>query len=293
MREKKKKNNAAEILRLTEKHLPGMKLPLYASYDDGFSSEELSRIIEEEDPELEFEDMIMQQWDEAADYYIEETAKEVIAETGGDPQEVMDLIRENTEIEFPFDHYRKQEFNVPIMLDTGDGNWDFTFNDITAGMEPDERSSIVWLVKQQGHTVDELKKAISMPEECSHDKVTFMSSVQQEIENCPSSMSTLTFLVKMPAEDIIKINREMKGDDPQGSIRLSSKTMCGLFSPWTGGGSTLEIKLEKEVKIPIAQIWSCAPDVPKNRGNWWYGVDETYGLTGRAWTCGGVPELHI
>lgn len=279
-----------KIMKLIERELPDRKVILYASYDDRIGNEELSGIAEKDDPEQEFDETVMQLWDDAAEYCIREAAENMLPELdGADLQDVMDMIRENTEVEYPFDHYRRQEYNVPVMLDTGDMNYDFTLNDIAPWSEPDERASIVWLVKQQGHTVDELKAVMegSLP-----DSVAFISGVQQEIENCTSSMSTLTFLVRMTAGDIIRINKEMKKESPEGYVRLKRTTACGLFAPWTGAGSTLGIELEKDVVVPVADIWSCAPDIPKGRG-WWYGVDETYGLTGKTWARGGIEEICI
>ena len=55
--------------------------------------------------------------------------------------------------------------------------------------------------------------------------------------------------------------------------------MCGLFDPWSGAGSTLDLELEHDVVLPIELVHEITPDVCLYR----YGVDEVYGLVGMAW----------
>lgn len=288
---KERKNMDTQILKQVEEEFPGWEIPLYASYDDRISSRQLADIIEAEDPEETFKRTIMQQWEDAVDYCIWEAAKTIASRLEEDPSEIAEIIRDKTEAGYPLDHYMKQTYKVPVMLNTGDGNSDFTLNDIGPGVKPDERASVIWLVKQQGHTVEELEAAMS--DETGSDKDSFISSVWQEIEECPSGMSVVTFLVEMTAEDILRINAAMKKKDPAGKVVLKNTTMCGLFAPWSGAGSLLEIGLEKDVEIPVEYIWSCTPDLPRSRTGWWYGVDETYGLVGSAWTRGGIKKICI
>ena len=65
-----------------------------------------------------------------------------------------------------------------------------------------------------------------------------------------------------------------------GYITLGKDTMCGLFDPWDGGGSVLEIQLEKEVRIPIRYIWAALPD---GCGRGRYDVGDVYGMCASAW----------
>jgi hypothetical protein len=52
-----------------------------------------------------------------------------------------------------------------------------------------------------------------------------------------------------------------------------------LFDTWSGGGSVLEIELEKNVQIPFMYCKFC-PDGAKVYG---YDIDEVYGLIGSCW----------
>lgn len=57
--------------------------------------------------------------------------------------------------------------------------------------------------------------------------------------------------------------------------------MCGLFDYYNGGGSVLELDLEKDVKISEKNIYMIQVErVKPCRG---YSVDEVYGLTGSCW----------
>ena len=119
--------------------------------------------------------------------------------------------------------------------------------------------------------------------------------------NLPSHMATLTFLVRMTLRDLIELNRCIKLQDRNGHfydatknpycgyIVLGKETMTGLFDPWAGGGSVLEIELEKDVRIPIRFIRSAMPDGCDDCGR--YGVGDVYGMCGSAWEDS-LKEIH-
>jgi len=87
-------------------------------------------------------------------------------------------------------------------------------------------------------------------------------------------MSAVTFLVKMQLMDAINILQKIRENIdnfnpyqpldtsgcPFGYIVLSKDTVTGLYDSWQGGGSLMEIKLEKDVKIPIHLINSIDTD---------------------------------
>lgn len=58
---------------------------------------------------------------------------------------------------------------VSIMVDTGDGNYDYTLNSLYPSFygrrcdEIPEKSSLLWLAKQQGYDASDLKKALYYP----------------------------------------------------------------------------------------------------------------------------------
>ncbi len=206
-----------------------------------------------------------------------------------------DWVRENIYFNYPKDHYLKQEFYTNIMIDTGDGNYDFTLNAHypcyyggRKGEAMDDKASLVWLAKQQGYTKGQLRKALD--EGDASNPRGFLESCRVELANMTSHMQILTFLVRMDLKTLIKINRLLRLREKDGHqydttkypdcgyIVLDKSTMCGLFDPWQGGGSVLEIRLEKDVKIPIKFIRSCLPD-----GGDGYGIDDVYRLVGSCW----------
>ena len=65
-------------------------------------------------------------------------------------------------------------------------------------------------------------------------------------------------------------------------LMISKNTLCGIFDWTNGSGGTLDVELEKDLVVP-AKKYELYLDEEIG-----YGVDETYGLTGKAWTYGQV-----
>ena len=114
-----------------------------------------------------------------------------------------------------------------------------------------------------------------------------------------SHMMTLTFLVEMSLRDLMELNRLVKLQDRDGHhwdatknpdcgyIVIDKKTMTGLYDPWGGGGSVLEVELDKDVKLPIKFIRSALPD-----GGDGHSIESAYAMCGSAWKYGGVKQIH-
>jgi len=178
----------------------------------------IAKLLEHDNPMEAFEDMLSEwSWDYEAEYGYPEMTKDLRGYLTDEEKEFWD--GHNDEVqewlqEHVYWHYDGKDFNsevkVNIMIDTGDGNYDFTKNNIlnwygTSGGyghngEIEEESSILWLAKQQ-------KKATKLRKRCKEllsdrktnckEKDKFVESVVQELENISSHMSTLTFLVSM------------------------------------------------------------------------------------------------
>ena len=121
----------------------------------------------------------------------------------------------------------------------------------------------------------------------------FVESCIQEMENLTSRFGTLTFLVKIPLLkllDILELQKKeykkefhyepSKNVDAKSYIVLGKETECGLFDPFDGAGSCLEIKLDKDVKIPLKFCKFCV-DGTNMYGS--YDVNEVYGLMSACW----------
>ena len=76
----------------------------------------------------------------------------------------------------------------------------------------------------------------------------------------------------MTLEEIFELNELLKLQDRNGHfydaekrpycgyILIDKKVECGLYDLWGGGGSILELQLEKDVRLPIRFIRSATVD---------------------------------
>lgn len=289
---------------------------VYADYRDEIDYSTANEILKSKSPIDTFFEKLVEWYRDTEFYYqdeIEKSIRNTLEENtatypDGLPYEqsefLINWVVENIYYKYPENHYLKQEFCTNIMIDTGDGNYDYTLNAHypcycggEKGEAMDNKASLVWLAKQQGYTKGQLRKALDDGDMANPKG--FLESCRVEAANMSSHMQTLVFLVKMNLKTLMKINhliqiREKGGhkydatEYPNcGYITLSKDTMCGLFDPWNGGGSVLEINLEKDVKIPIKFIRSCLPD-----GGDGYGIDDVYGLCGSCWKDT-LKEIYI
>lgn len=291
------------------------ELEIYANYDDEMSVEEAIEICMSHDPETALYEKLEEWYCEVEMQYrkdIEEKLKAYLESEDGrcpngmteeEKNAFYDILNEWIYIKYPVDHYLDQEFYVDIMLDTGDGNYDYTLNSVYPCYygryedRIDENSSLLWLARQQGYTKTQLWNALRDEE---NKYKGFLKSCEIELINLPSHMSTVTFLVKMTLRDLIKLNQGVQLQDRDGIlydakkkpycgyIILDKDTTTGLFDPWYGGGSLFEIKLEKDVRLPIRFIRSALPD--NNRDG--YSVDNVYAMCESAWDAE-VKKIHL
>ncbi len=298
---------------------------IYVDYrDKGLSEEKVAELLEHDNPKEAFEELL-NEWAKQAtiEYEYPEMTKMLrqnMTEEENDfweehEDEVEQWLEEHVSWYYDENDFRS-EVRVNIMLDTGDGNYDFTKNNIlnyygTSGGygeqgEINELSSILWLSKQQGKEkeVREYVKAAYNNEDTS-EADNFTKSVIQELENICSHMSTLTFLVRMDLFELFELQKTIRIEheiidkegyhyEPQlsetrGTVVISKDTMCGLFDPWFGGGSVLEIELDKDVELPIKFLWKA--EVEKRGSSIGYNIDEVYGLVDSAWD-GKVKEIR-
>lgn len=256
---------------------------IYADYRDEMDDSTLKEIMASEDPEQTFYEKMFE-WYQDAEWEIERNLLEAVVasiETAAptetyDEDEIKDEIRELVSIDYPYEHFLKQEFCVNIFVDTGDGNYDYVLNCVyphyngRCGEVIDDKASILWLARQQGYTKTDLNKALRKGD--IKDPHGFLESMRQEVINHGSHMAILTFLARMTLEEIFELNELLKLKDRNGHfydaekrpycgyILIDKKAECGLYDPWGGGGSILELQLEKDVRLPIRFIRSATVD---------------------------------
>lgn len=213
---------------------------------------------------------------------------------------IIDYVHEHCSFNYDADDF-DESYNVNLTLDTGDAATDFTANNALNyfsdwSTELTEPSAILWLAKQMDKSdklLSEMKTIYSKTEngnyvnrDVSTDK--FIESVIQELENNTCSCSGLTFLVNMKLSELFTIKEQMNDENSKNNILIISKdTMCGLFDEFAGGGSVLEIELDKDINITYAMIHNIWIDGANTHG---YDVNEVYGLVEQCWKGTIVPK---
>lgn len=274
---------------------------IYKDYRDEIGTETIKEAMEHDEP-MEYIEQIFSEW--ANDYAFESyeygysyDEREIKNEMSDEDMEITEDWYENEFHEWCVDHiyyeydlddWLKQDCKVNLVIDSGDANYEFIFNSIlnwygTTGRDNenaplDDKSSILWLAKQQGklkETVDEINYVYKNGERKSDDK--FVNSIITELENLPNYCGMVTFLLDMTLAEVLKLNAKEKDFT---KVIISKDTMCGLYEPWNGGGSVLAIELDKDVEIPTEMIWDAWVEGTKAHG---YDIDEVYGLIGSAW----------
>lgn len=191
------------------------------------------------------------------------------------------FVTEMVDVQLPIQHYLAQELRVDILVDTGDANYDFICNNIApawGGCDPDEahvEASIFWLAGQQGYCMERVTAALKGEETRS----AFLESLVREVENETSSINVLTFLCTMTLGQWINVREYWMQARHEGALRIEKDAVCGLFDPWSGAGSTLDLELEHDVVLPMELVHEITSDVCLYK----YGIDEVYGLVGQAW----------
>ena len=295
------------------------EMEVFANYDDSMSEKEAAEILSSPNPEDEFNDRIFEWYAETEDNQFDELLAEVNTALekdsrfidgldDGDYEEIKDYLRDITASVFPFERYLKQSFCTDILVDTGDGNYDFTLNNhypsycgSDKGSSISRLAGITWLAKSQGYTKGALRKALDNGD-TSKDPKGFLQSMYVEEANSCSHMNVVTFLVRMTFRELLLLNKLIRQQDRNGMNYDASKNPdcgyliigkeiegVGLFNPWDGGGSLLEVQLEKDVKLPIKYIWKALPD----EGIKPYCVGSVYGLCQSAWTENTIKEIHV
>ena len=273
------------------------ELERYVDYRDEFPKSTIKEILESDNPRDTLYDTATD-WDLSCDdwCYQDEFWSKLEAfceENHFIYDEARDYVYETFSWTYPAS-FLNPSFNAVIIINNGDMNYDFTKHNILNyagdygycdGLE--KTAGLYWLAKQQKR-LTLLKKAIEHPEKETESK--FVNSCISELENATCYMTALTFLVQMDlntAIDILEKQREalknkvyneyhpneVKGL-PLGYITLDSDVTCGLFDNWNGGGSNLDITLEKDVKLPLHLIDRIETDDY---------IQKVYGLCSSCW----------
>ena len=269
---------------------------IYVDYRDEIEDSTAQEILESDSPR---DTLIEKLWDwyqesewDILDNLVDDFEKNVdpelfrqadIIEDGNiDDYMIRDIFQDTVYVDYPVDWALGQEFCFNIIVSNGDDNYDFCLNeyiiDEDGNVDKDaEKSGLVWLAKQQGYTLDELVEILKNGD--IEEPKTFLETVLQEVAN-GYGCEALTFCVKMTLGQAISLKERME-ENPNGSIVLDKKAECGLFDPWSGGGSVLEIACEKDIEIPFKNIWKFYID--EKRSNRYDSIHNVYGTDSSLW----------
>jgi hypothetical protein len=243
-------------------------IDIYADYRDEIGRGDLQRLANSASPYEEFLDWISEAYENALDEEWGNLVSKCAEELEIKPETAWGWLSDMVCIRPPEKHFLNQEIHVDILVDTGDGDYDLTCNNIApawGGCDPEEanyEASLFWLASQQGFCAEQVVAALKG----AHTESLFLKSIVQEVENESSSINVLTFLCTMTLEQWI----EIRESGAHGSLRIEKGAMCGLYDPWSGSGSVLEIELEHDVVLPMKLVHEVTPDVCLYK----YGVDE-------------------
>lgn len=231
-------------------------------YRDEIPQDDIEEIINSKDPMDIFYEKLFE-WYEESEYeqigwLVDEFKKQNGLDVNGDfdiDEDIREVLEDWIEIEYPVDWALEQKCCFDIQLYIGDDKYGMIefyqnvhiINDEDGLDEDAEKCALAWLINQQGYTLEEFLNVWNS--EKHDEKQPFLQSVKEEIINAYEPQ-ILTFTVKMTLGKAIEL-KEMISDHPNGSIVLDKNVNCGLFDPWTGAGSLLNIICEKDVEIPF------------------------------------------
>jgi len=273
---------------LAEKDDGTYESEIYVDYRDELDKKTIEKIFENNNPKEMFEDTISEGYLNS-EFENENDVNEIVKENFDDAENgffydehedfIRDWIRERLRFKYPHDHYLRQDVYIDIIANTGDGNYDYTINNLFGNdcCECDANSSVIWLLKQQGYTKRQITRFIKK-EDFQGSK--FLESVYTECLNTSSSMNALSFFVSMTLGEYFDLHNtiKLKNKSSRKKIILEKGTPCGLYDPWNGAGSLLEINLEKDVVLPLKFLDSALPD-----GHRGYGIVSIYGMDSSFW----------
>lgn len=256
-------------------------IDIYADYRDELGKRDLQAIADSDDPREAFWDWLNDAYEDEVDQAWFNLASECAEDMETEHETAWEFLTEMVEVRLPEQHFLDQEIHMDILVDTGDANYDFICNNIApawGGCDPDEanvEASIFWLAGQQGYCKERVAAAL----EGEETESKFLKSLVREVENEASGINVLTFLCTMTLGQWIEVRENWMRTRHKGALRIEKDAVCGLFDPWSGAGSAMDLELEHDVVLPMELVHEITPDVCLYR----YGVDEVYGLVGKAW----------
>ncbi len=243
-------------------------------------------------PQEAFDDYIIDSFDEARTEMYYDIAYEIIDDIAVlldvQPNEikedqqlvntVRDAVEENISIEEPFKYISQ---NVMVYLDVvSDEHIGFETLNVTDEDKYNigDNKLITWLIESQGYTLEDFNSYIG-GDKSKENK--FFKSLLEELEEIGShSDDQLVFLGNATLANTFEIIENKKCEIPQNAT-------CGFVDFSDGSGTSLEIALEKPIKIDLEKDkFFVKPDKVFR-----YSVENIYGISYRAWEIAKISPV--
>lgn len=185
-----------------------------ANYRDKISSSDIKEIFQSDDPDTAFYETIDAPWywfiatmpDNTVDN-VKLAWDEDVAKWDEVEDEITAYIDEHVHWQPDYRHYLDQKVNVDILIDTGDGNYDYVLNCVyPEDDEINDKAALMWLTEQMGYTKEQLNKARKGTD---FGGSAYLKSVEQELANRASDMQQLVFLVSMTLGECLQLNQRI------------------------------------------------------------------------------------
>lgn len=281
-------------------------------YNDELRDDQISKLLDKKHPKEAFYDLINElyietEYDIYQDLWKEFINDNIFTESQKDflenNEEVLkDYLRDKLLLNYPYDHYLEQTVNCDIVIDNGDQDAEFCRHDCYPNYIANDNihsnlsreSGMMLIANLQGYSNKQFKNiyrqyALSRmydkqaKQKQLEEKYPFITSCYNEIWECPTSQSCFVICINISLEDLINWH-ENKED-----VHIPKDIICtGLYNYWSGGGSLLEITLEKNIVIPKEKIAYLLPDeawhTSQHQGILFgYSIQNCYGLEYDAW----------
>lgn len=199
-----------------------------------------------------------------------------------DPEVINETIEESISFEIDLENeLMKYDVKINLLVDFGDSNYDFTLNEYDTLNTEDalENSSLLKLIEMLGFDKEKFLRYLyyegnDFSEPMEVDEMQFFEDLYHEILNTTTSMNALTFFVQLNLKDLFILS-ESKLD----YVEIHKDTKCGLFDPWNGAGSLLEVNITKDITLEAKNVILIVEGASEL-----YDIKDVYGIDGDFWT---------
>lgn len=261
---------------------------IYVDYEDMYISDKktLSDLSKEgEDAVFEYIHECTFEADIDEINYIRNVIKESLTEEEYDEyeDEITKFIEDNIYFELPDNFVWGSEVLVNIVITAyDDWNVEFTGNSLYEDEDDEDKTrlgygGIRWLIEQQGYNVEDFESEIDIEDKPFSNK--FFETVYDELINTTTSLNALVVSTKMTLKELIELKEAHKKKSLK-SFKIDKTCDIGLVDFWQGAGSLLNIKLDKDLEIPLENIDDICCD-----SSFSYNIGNIYGHDGYSyWT---------